>query len=63
MWCIQSSKVRKCFHADRKKNEKFKANLKESGITVSTISTSKVQDILLKDILSSLNDEVKYILY
>ena len=40
-----------------KMNEKFRASLKESGITDSTISGLIVQDILSKDILSSLNDE------
>ena len=40
-----------------KMNEKFRASLKESGITDSTISSLIVQDILSKDILSSLNDE------
>ena len=38
-------------------NEKFRASLKESGITDSTISTLIVQDILSKDIFTSLNDE------
>ena len=36
---------------------KFRANLKERGITDSMISTLIVRDILSKDILSSLNDE------
>ena len=40
-----------------KMDEKLRASLKESGITDSTISTLIVQDILSKDILSSLNDE------
>ena len=40
-----------------KMNETFRASLKESGITDSTISTLIVQDIVSKDILSSLNDE------
>ena len=40
-----------------KMNEKLRANLKESGITDSTISTLIVQDILSKNNLSSLNDE------
>ena len=40
-----------------KMNEKFRASLKESGITDSTISSLIVQDILSKDILSYLNDE------
>ena len=38
-------------------DEKFRASLKESGITDSTISTLIVQDIVSKDILSSLNDK------
>ena len=40
-----------------KMDEKFRASLKESGITDCTISTLIVQDILSKDNLSSLNDE------
>ena len=45
------------FQGMHKMNEKFRASLKESGITDSTISSLIVQDILSKDILSSLNDE------
>ena len=38
-------------------NKKFRASLKESGITDSTRCTLIVQDMLSKNILSSLNDE------
>ena len=56
---IQTYKVPVYAHASilLEMNEKFRASLKESGITDSTISTLIVQDILSKDILSSLNDE------